>query len=105
MLLGLAVVLAMIVAGAWLMKRLAAQRSGSAGAIRVIAGTAVGPRERVVLLEIADTWLVVGVAPGRVNALHTLPRAALPETGTTGPANAPTFVAGLKRILEQRNAR
>lgn len=105
MLLGLAIVLAMVVAGAWLMKRFAAQRSGSAGAIRIIAGTAVGPRERVVLLEVADTWLVIGVAPGRVNALHTLPRAALPDTATARPADASTFIAGLRRVLEQRNAR
>lgn len=105
MLLGLAIVLAMVVAGAWLMKRFSAQRSGSAGAIRIIAGTAVGPRERVVLLEVADTWLVIGVAPGRVNALHTLPRAALPDTAAARPADASTFIAGLRRILEQRNAR
>ena len=105
MLLGLAMVLAMVVAGAWLMKRFATQRSSSAGAIRIIAGAAVGPRERVVLLEVADTWLVIGVAPGRVNALHALPRGTLPDGAAARPADTPTFIAGLRRILEQRDAR
>ena len=42
--------------------------------MRVVGGVSVGTRERVVVLEVADTWLVVGVAPGQVQTLHTLPR-------------------------------
>ncbi|HEY5366391.1 MAG TPA: flagellar biosynthetic protein FliO, partial [Casimicrobiaceae bacterium] len=47
-------------------------------AIRIIATQALGQRERVVLVEIADQWLVLGVAPGQVSALSTLPKGTLP---------------------------
>ena len=41
-------------------------------------------RERVVVVEVADQWIVVGVAPGSVSALHTMP----PRRGTPSAANA-----------------
>ena len=44
----------------------------------MIGGVALGPKERLVLVEIGETWLVLGVAPGQVNTLHTL---AKPEGG------------------------
>lgn len=101
--LGLGAVLAAIVGGLWLLKRLSAPHGAAAGALRVIAGTPVGPRERVVLLEVEDTWLVVGVAPGQVNALHQMPKGTL----TAAPA-APAvkdFGAWLKQVMERKNAR
>ena len=55
---------------AWLLKRFArGSWSLPAGAIKVIGGVAVGQRERVVVVEVGGTWLVVGVAPGQVRAL------------------------------------
>lgn len=69
----LAVVLAAIAGAAWLMRR-ALPRAGATGTVRVVGGTMVGPRERVVVVEVADTWLVLGVTSTQVNALHTLTR-------------------------------
>jgi len=83
--LGLAIVLALIWGAAWIVRRLAPSTRTVSSAIKVVATQNVGPRERVVLVEIAGTWLVVGVAPGRVSALHTLPKSVLAENGT--PAN------------------
>ena len=37
--------------------------------IKVVGGVSVGTRERVVVLEVAGRWLVVGVAAGQVNAI------------------------------------
>jgi flagellar protein FliO/FliZ len=76
--LGLAIVLALIWGAAWIVRRLAPSTRTVSSAIKVVATQNVGPRERVVLVEIAGTWLVVGVAPGRVSALHTLPKCPLP---------------------------
>ena len=71
---GLAVVLATVAGAAWLLKRLAPGQISAGGAIKLIGGIAVGPKERVVVVEVGDTWLVVGVAPGQVTALHNMPR-------------------------------
>ena len=76
--LGLALVLALIWVAGWLMKKLAPGGLASSGLVRTIAATAVGQRERVVVVEVQDTWLVLGVAPGRVNTLHVLPKGELP---------------------------
>jgi len=76
---GLALVLAVIGGAAWLMQRVQ-KFAPSRGSPLSLRGTlAVGPRERVVLVELEQTWLVLGVAPGRVNALHTLPKGTLPQ--------------------------
>ncbi len=76
MFLGLALVLALMVGSLWLLKKLVVQRGENSGLLRVVAGTAVGARERVVIVEVGGTWLVLGVAPGRVSALAEVPRQA-----------------------------
>ena len=69
--LGLGTVLALIVAAGWVMKKSAFGKSAP-GLIKVVAGAAVGQRERVVVVEVADVRMILGVAPGRVTALHTI---------------------------------
>jgi flagellar protein FliO/FliZ len=97
----LALVLAVIGALAWLMKRFGNLPSGRGGLLRVVASAAVGQKERVVLLEIGDTWLVLGVAPGQVATLHSLPRGELPAP----PAPAASFAQWLQRKSDERAAR
>lgn len=101
--LGLGVVIAALVGGLWLLKRVSAPHGAAAGALRVIAGTAVGPRERVVLVEVEDTWLIVGVAPGQVNALHQMPKGKLAAGVAVPPGK--DFGAWMKQIMERKNAR
>lgn len=100
--LGLAVVIALLFASLWLLKRISAPRGEAAGLIRVVAGTAVGPRERVVILEVAGTWMVLGVAPGQVTALAEIPRINLAnQSKAPAPGNASGW---LQRIFERRHA-
>ncbi len=100
--LGLGVVVALLIGVLWLLKRLSAPRGAAAGLLRVVAGTAVGQRERVVVVEIADTWLVLGVTPGQVRALHQLPRQATALDAATLPTK--DFASWLKQIRERKNA-
>lgn len=103
-LLGLGLVLAAVAGSAWLLRRFSPGQIGAGGAIRVIGGVALGPKERLVLVEIGETWLVLGVAPGQVNALHTL---AKPEGGAFA-AEVPSggeehrFSAWLKQAMQGR---
>ena len=103
---GLAVVLGLIVAAGWFMKRFHIGPS-AAGTVKVVAGASVGQRERVVVVEIGDNWLVLGVAPGRVNALHTMPRgeiASAPAAVGAAPQGA-AFAQWLKDKMEKRGGR
>ncbi|MGI4848636.1 MAG: flagellar biosynthetic protein FliO [Janthinobacterium lividum] len=116
---GLAVVLALMAGVAWLLKRLNIAKTGSASAIRIIGGVSVGNRERVMVVEVADQWIVVGVAAGSVTSLATMPRQVptgrnaalgadgLPVSGTDSTPGASTanFSSWLKQKIDQRNAR
>jgi flagellar biogenesis protein FliO len=49
--------------------------------LRVVGGLMIGTRERIVLVEIGDTWIVVGLVPGQIRTLHTLPKGDLKPAG------------------------
>ncbi len=104
---GLAAVLALVGVAAWLLKRFSGIRAGGSGLIRVIGGAALGQRERIVLVEVGGTWLLVGVAPGQVRTLHTMPRtesAIEPGAATPAPAASDTvFSTWLRRMMEKRS--
>jgi flagellar protein FliO/FliZ len=68
---------------------------GPGGALRVLASASVGQRERVVLIEVGEEQLLIGVAPGNVRALHALQRPV--EAPGTRPAQAPADFASLLR--------
>lgn len=103
--LSLLLVLAAVVLVGWVLKRINLPQQGAGNALKVVSGVAVGQRERIVLVEVNDTWLVVGVAPGQVNALHTMPKGVVPSV--TGPATSDDskFQVWLKQMMEKRNVR
>ncbi|MEM9385978.1 MAG: flagellar biosynthetic protein FliO [Pseudomonadota bacterium] len=79
----LAVVLLVIVALGWLSRRLhRLQPKRSGRAMRVLDVLPVGARERVALVQVGSTQLVLGLAPGRVQTLHVLD----PDTAQSGEA-------------------
>lgn len=98
---GLIVVLALMVGALWLLKQLTQKRGEASGLLRVVAGTGVGTRERVVIVEIGSTWLVLGVAPGRVTPLAEVPRQALPPEAERRPAST-DFPAWLQHLTGGR---
>jgi len=100
----LLLVLAAVVMVAWVLKRINLPAQGAASALKVISGVAVGQRERVVLVEVNDTWLIVGVAPGQVNALHSMPKGNLPVQSDAAPHPSNDFQNWLKKMMEKRNA-
>lgn len=76
----LAVMVGLIVLCGWLLKRFGPGQAGGRE-LNVIASRAVGSKERVVVVELEDTWLVLGVGGGQVTKLHERPAPeARPET-------------------------
>jgi len=100
---GLAAVLALVAALAWLLRRYSGLRGSGTGVIRIVGGAAVGQRERIVLVEVGATWLLVGVAPGQVRALHTMPRTESASVPEPPEAADQGFASRLRRMLEKRN--
>ena len=72
MMLGLILVLGVMAGVAYLVKRMLPGIGHHQSTIHVVGSASVGTRERVVVLEVNDRWLVVGVAPGHVSAIANL---------------------------------
>ncbi|WP_137939704.1 flagellar biosynthetic protein FliO [Chitinivorax sp. B] len=101
--LALAIVLSLIAGCAWLLKKLTPGGLVGGAGMRVIGGVMVGPKERVVVVELADTWLILGVTSSQVNTLHTLPKPADADQ-LIGPKNEAPFAKWLSGALQKRNA-
>jgi flagellar protein FliO/FliZ len=100
----LLLVLGLLAGLAWFMKRYGPKAMGSSANLRVVGALNIGGRERIMVVEVGDQWIVVGAAPGRVNALHTMPRqegeaAIAPAAGGTPAAS---FSDWLKKTIDNR---
>ena len=103
---GLVIVIALILACGALLKRFGPYKNRGGRSLDIIASQSLGPRERVVVIEVEDTWLVLGVAPNSVNTLHTMPageRRAADSDGSP-PAN-PRFSEAFAENLRRAGAR
>ncbi len=105
MVIGLLLVLATIGIVAWLVKRFAILPTNASGVLKVIATTGVGQRERVVIVEVGNTWLVLGVASGRVNMLHSMDKASPDKAGDVlKNLNPEKFPEQLSQHMNKKNA-
>lgn len=73
------VVLGLIFLCAWLARRFGLQRFNGGNVVKVVSSSNVGQRERVVVVEVSGTWLVLGVTSSQINTLHTLPAQPMPQ--------------------------
>ncbi|MDF0606434.1 flagellar biosynthetic protein FliO [Neisseriaceae bacterium TC5R-5] len=96
---GLAVVLAAIVGLAWLFRRFSGGMLGASNRLRLVSGAMVGPKERVVIVELEGEWLVLGVTASQVNLLTKIPRPADADQLPV-PLDTP-FAARLKAALDK----
>jgi len=116
--LALSFVLALLAALAWAMKRYGPRAGGSNATLRLVGSLSLGGRERIIVIEVADQWIVVGAAPGRVNALATIARppehpnatssgaASITEGASiTQGANSATFADWLKQTIDKRHGK
>ena len=67
---GLCVVLILILACAWLLRKFNHLSVSGGATLKIMGGISVGARERIVLLKAGKRQLLVGVSPGRIQALH-----------------------------------
>jgi len=70
---GLLLVLGLIFFLAWLLRRV--QQAGPAGkgqVIELIGSRALGPRDRLMLVQVGNEQILLGLSPGTITALHVL---------------------------------
>jgi flagellar protein FliO/FliZ len=70
---GLLLVLGLIFFLAWLLRRV--QQAGPAGkgqVIEIVGSRALGPRDRLMLVQVGNEQILLGLSPGSITALHVL---------------------------------
>ena len=83
--LGLLIVVAAIVAVGWVMRRLYPGAMSASQQMKVIAALPLGPRERLLLVDVAGTQLLLGVTAQQINQLHLFSEpVVLPPTPVAG---------------------
>ncbi|NML63169.1 flagellar biosynthetic protein FliO [Massilia sp. RP-1-19] len=104
----LLLVLGLLAGLAWFLKRYGPKAAGGSANLRMVGALNLGGRERIMVIEVGDQWIVVGASPGRVNALATMPRqhTVEPHPGLQpGLPMAGGFSDWLKQTIDKRNAK
>nr|WP_244285501.1 flagellar biosynthetic protein FliO [Caballeronia concitans] len=78
---GLVIVIGFVFGCAWLARKFGFQGGKRSGLVKVVGGASLGNKERVAVVEIGDTWLVLGAGPGNVRLLHTMPAGSAEADG------------------------
>ncbi len=95
---GLLLVVIVIFVLAWLVRKFNLNQQSQNGLIRIIAGLSVGTRDRIVLLQVGDEQILLGLTPGRIEKLHTLDKPLADES--VAPAAA-SFAGKLNRLMRE----
>ena len=69
---GLILVLTAVVVLAWVLRRINRLHASAGGALRLLGALSLGTRERVILIQVGNAQLLLGVAPGRIQTLHVM---------------------------------
>ena len=98
----LAIVLAIIAGSSFLLNNLRSKRLGQGQLINIHSSVSVGTRERVILIEIAGEWILVGVTSTNINTLMRLDHA---QASTASTENSKSQVKSwLSTYLMKHNA-
>ena len=100
---GLILVILLIMALAYIMRRVNGGGHRLGSHFRVVSGISLGSRERMILVQVGETQLLVGVAPGRVQTLLVLdePIAVQPGPGDQGHGADSPFARKLQGMLKR----
>jgi flagellar protein FliO/FliZ len=99
----LTAIIIFILLAAWVAKRFGfAPKTGSGKEMKVSASCSVGARERVVIVDVQDARLVLGVTAGQITLLHTLAATPMNEVITQTP---PADFQSLMKNLLKRNGK
>ncbi len=97
-LLSLVLVIGIIFVSAWLLRRYGRFPGVANGKLKVVGALSVGQRERILLLQVGEEQLLVGVTSSRISTLHRLEQPI--EVETPGE-NSEAFAQNLQGFLQK----
>lgn len=104
--LALVFVIALMLGLAWLTKRINPRGLGGAGSnVKLVGTLSVGTRERILVVEVGEQWIVVGASPGRMNALATMPRQESSAAAQQASLPSANFAEWIKQTIDKRHGK
>jgi len=101
MVMSLVIIVAAILALAWLFSRSKLAATGGRDSIQIVASRALGTKERLLLVEVGDQQLLVGMTPTQVNTLHVFDGRVVEVEPQTMAGNG--FAARLRTTLSENS--
>lgn len=98
---GLLLVVLVIFVLAWVVKKFNLNQQSKSGLIRIIAGLSIGTRDRIVLIQVGEEQILLGLTPGHIEKLHTL---AVPLDAPGESFETSSFATRLSRLMGEREA-
>lgn len=98
---GLVAIVAIIFLLAWAVKKFNLNQQAGNGLLRIVAGISIGTRDRIVLLQVGEEQILLGLSPGRIEKLHTL---AEPLKSAQGRPAAGAFASRLDRLMNEKES-
>ncbi|NEV60500.1 flagellar biosynthetic protein FliO [Thiorhodococcus minor] len=82
---GLVLVIVLIILFAWMLRRMPGLQGQGPSLIQVLAVRNLGARERLMLIQVGEEQVLIGVTPSGIQRLHTLakPLDVAPDTPLT----------------------
>ena len=97
MVLGLLLVVGLIFFLAWLLRRMQGTAVKGGQVIEIVGSRAIGPRDRLLLVQVGKEQILIGHTPGSIEALHVL---AEPVEVPAGARQAtPEFAQRLMELM------
>ncbi|QJQ11989.1 flagellar biosynthetic protein FliO [Pseudomonas putida] len=97
MVFGLLLVVGLIFFLAWVLRRMQSTAVKGGQVIEIVGSRAIGPRDRLLLVQVGKEQILIGHTPGSIEALHVL---AEPVEVPTGARQAtPEFAQRLMELM------
>lgn len=101
--LGLVIVLCLIFACLWVMRKTGALPNYSKQNMQVINALSLGMREKLIVVQVGDKQLVLGVTPGRIDKLLVLEGSEQIDQKSNEKKTDGDFAAKLKQLMAGTN--
>ncbi|MFZ2289996.1 MAG: flagellar biosynthetic protein FliO [Halopseudomonas yangmingensis] len=97
--LGLLLVVGLIFLLGWLLRRVGPMAGQGSQHIRLLANVPLGPRDRLLLVDVGGTQMLLGASPGRINTLHVFEQPVIdPGQAQAAPSE---FARKLQALLNK----
>jgi len=100
--LSLLLIVGLMIGFAVLAKKFGLNRiQGSSLPVKVIGAISIGTNQRLVVIEVGEEWLLLGVTPQQITTITSMPRQETPAAAVPGQQ----FSSWMQSALEKYNAK